>query len=59
MTRLFIRVYECAKCGYRYPLVPHLPAFAPHGPNKDCKSREWIEVREEFEHDERGVRYIC
>ena len=58
MTTFHVKVFECAKCGQRYPLVPYFPAAAPHGPNKDCRSRDWIEVREEFEHDEDGIRYI-
>jgi len=36
-----VRLYECAKCGQRYPLMPYHPAAAPHGPNKECRSQEW------------------
>lgn len=53
-----VKIYECAKCGCRYPLVPYFPAAAPHGPNKDCSSREWIEVEERFEQTDAGIRYI-
>jgi len=53
-----VKVFECVKCGRRYPLVPYYPAAAPHGPNKDCSSRKWVEVKEQFVQDEDGIRYI-
>lgn len=42
-----VKLFECAKCGQRYPIIPYYRAAAPHGPNKDCSSQEWIEVVEE------------
>lgn len=50
-----VLLFECVKCGQRYPLVPHFAAAAPHGPNKDCTSREWVEVREEVDEHGRPV----
>jgi len=40
-------LYECVKCGQRYPLVPYFSKAAPHGPNKDCTSRQWVLVHEQ------------
>lgn len=47
-----VKLFECVKCGQRYPLVPYYKAAAPHGPNKDCRSREWREVKETWDNKE-------
>lgn len=40
-------LYECVKCGARYPLVPYFPKAAPHGPNRDCRCKQWVLVHEQ------------
>lgn len=38
------RLFKCKKCGQVYPIIPYYPYAAPHGPNKDCRSRDWIDI---------------
>lgn len=46
-TALNVPIYECVSCGARYPLMPHVPAAAPHGPNRDCTAPlGWMVVNE-------------
>lgn len=38
------RLFKCKKCGQVYPIIPYYPYAAPHGPNRDCRSRDWIDI---------------
>lgn len=45
----FVKIMECRDCGTRYPVVPHWPGSAPHGPQR-CTSRDWVEVKAPIDH---------
>lgn len=41
-----VNLYRCRICGAEYPMVPYFPMAAPHGPNQDCRSRDWELISE-------------
>ncbi len=43
----YTELFRCEKCCQVYPIVPYFKAAAPHGPNKDCRSKRWIKLTED------------